>query len=162
MGDMLLLALLKSHWFDLAQTVGIVSGFVYTARAFSLDSRARRAEFTLSINAAHREVWSALLKSPELARILETDPDLASKPVTQDEERMTLVVLHHLASVHQAIELRLYPSWAGIEEDVRWFFTRPIPKLILERFLPVQAPEFRRFLRRVLRHGKQRSKGLRN
>ena len=140
------LALLKPHWFDLVQTAGIVSGFVYTSISFSVDSRARRAAFTFDVNEAHREIWSALVADPNLARILDPDADIDRQPVTKEEEHFVLLVLLHLAAVHRAIELRLYPQWSGLANDIRRFFSLPIPKRILDHYLPLQAPEFIRFV----------------
>ena len=54
-----------------------------------------------------------LIEDPELARILDPAPELASDQITHAEERIVILILHHLASAHEAMELGLYPSWSG-------------------------------------------------
>lgn len=148
---MVLIDLLKANWFDLLQSVGIIIGFVYTARAFSLDQRFRQAALVLDIASAHRRIWGKLSETTGLKRLLDREPDLISQPVTADEEHFVMLVLLHLASVHQAIELRLLRRWPGLERDIRRFFSRPIPQLVLRKYLALQPLSFREYLRQILR-----------
>ena len=143
--------LLQDHWFELIQTIAIVAGFLYTARTFSLETRVRKTEFIFLVNRAYREIWDSLDQNPQLARILDRSPDLDKQPITQAEERLILLVIHHLSAVHEAMTLGLYPMWSGIEEDIRQIFRLPIPRALLREFLPAQRPAFQSYLRRVLR-----------
>ena len=143
--------LLQNHWFELIQTVAIVAGLLYTARSFSLDTRSRKAEFVFRVSKAHREIWESVIDDPELARVLEKHPDLSAQPITRAEERLVLLVIHHLSAVHEAISLDLYPTWPGIDEDVRQFFSLPIPSALLPQYLPAQRQEFRSYLTRILK-----------
>ena len=52
---------LKGEWFGLLQTVGIVTGFLFTAHTVRQDTKERRIENMLTITTAHRELEALTL-----------------------------------------------------------------------------------------------------
>lgn len=145
-----LIALFNTYWFDLTQTTAIVVGFVFTALGYSLESRYRRAEFTLQATAAHRKIWSTIHSNPELGRILDPNREIDLEPVSESEDAFLLTVLLHLASIHQASLLGLYPDSPEMIADIRRFFSLPAPRRILTKYRPFQSQEFSSFLEKVL------------
>ena len=141
-----LLHWIKEHGFDLVGVVGIVSSLGFTAFSFRKDESSRRIGNLLALTAAHRDIWSQLFTRPELARILETDVDLVRKPVTNEEALFVTFLLLHLNSTWQAMEEGVFRTRQAIARDVRWFFSRPIPKSVWEKSKAFQDPKFARFV----------------
>ncbi len=136
----------QENWFSLAQTLGIAGGFLLAARSLGLESRARRAEVHLAVTAAHREIWSQMLKQPRLSSLLDACRNVEASPPTPAEERFVLLVLLHLAAVRQAVDLQVLPSWDGADRDVREFLSLPLPRAVTSSYLSRQSPEFQRYL----------------
>ena len=79
--------LLKTNWFDLLQTLGIVGGLFLTTWTLHLETKANRAINLLELTKQHRELWMTLFTNPELSRVLRDDIDLNLKPPTDEETR---------------------------------------------------------------------------
>jgi len=144
------MAWFEQHWFSLLQSLGIVGGFAIASRSLSLDLRARKTEVFLTIAQAHRDIWEHLVERPELARILDPTVDTCSDPPSPSEERFVLLILTHLDSVHLAIRNGVLPASDNLMADAAQFFSLPIPKLILPKYLRFQNPAFRQFLTGLL------------
>lgn len=141
---------LAEHWFSLAQTLGIVAGFVVASRSLSLDSRCRRAELHFMMTTSHREIWEHYVNKPSLASTLDPARNIAVHPLLPSEERFVLLVLLHTATVFHAVELKALNQWPGWKADVKAFFSLPVPGAVARRFLQFQEPAFRVFLEDLL------------
>jgi hypothetical protein len=108
---------LKGGWFDLLQTVSIVTGLFVTAHTIREDTKERRIQNMLKITAAHREIWSLVFIRPELARILRTDIDLAESGVTVEEELLVQFLILHLNASFKTRQNRMEFDDDGLAED---------------------------------------------
>src|SRR5690348_12877479 len=77
---------LSSNWFNLTQTVGIIAGLLVAAAALRADLKARRAEAILNMTQYHRDIWGRVFEDAELARVLQSNVNLAAHPITPKEE----------------------------------------------------------------------------
>ena len=130
------------HWFDLFQTVGVVAGLVFTFLAFRIDTKTRRVSNLIEITKAHREIWSELYRRPELARISQAEVDLKKSPIQPEEELFISLLILHLNCAYQAMRNHLYNEPEGMREDVRHFFSRPMPNAVWQKMKPFQDKKF--------------------
>jgi hypothetical protein len=137
---------LAEYWLDLAQTVGIVGGLLFTARAISKDERARTITNTIAINEQYSTIWHNFYERPELARILQKDADLNKQPVSNNEALFVKTLLLHLDVVRRAMKAGIFVKIQGLQTDIQDFFTLPIPKAVWEKIKPFQDKDFIAFI----------------
>jgi hypothetical protein len=133
---------LAEHWLDLAQTVGIIGGLVFTAHALRRDEKARAITNTITVNEQYSHIWHEFYECPELARILKKDVDLNRQPVSNDEALFVKTLLLHLDVVRRTMEAGIFVKIQGLQKDIRDFFTLPIPKSVWEKIKPFQDRDF--------------------
>ena len=122
----------ETNWFSLAQTLGILAGFMVASRSLSLESRARQAEIFLELNQSHREIWENLVSTPELGAVLDPTRRVSEHPSGPSEERLVLLVVLHTSSVHRAIQLGVFPSWTVCERTLGNFRSSSPPRSLSE------------------------------
>jgi len=134
------------HWLDLLQSVGIVAGLWFTAYTIRKDERARKITNLITIAQHHREIWGELYARPELSRILDRDADLVKRPISDEEHLFVNTVILHLDTVRRAMKEGMFVTLEGMRQDIRGFFSRPIPNAVWERTQGLQDSEFVRFI----------------
>ena len=134
------------HGFDLLGSIGIIASLGFTAVSARQDDRSRRIGNLLALTAAHRDIWTQLFNRSELARILEADPDLERRPVTNEEALFVTFLLLHLNTTWQAMEEGVFRTRQAVARDIRWFFSRPIPRSVWEKSKSFQDEDFARFV----------------
>ena len=137
---------LSSNWYSLVEAAGIIGSLIFAAVSFRTDSRARRIGNLLKLTEQQRSIWADLLNRPELSRVMEREPDLQTKSITQEEELFTGFLILHLNSAYQAICDGMFDSPEGLKTDVREFFSCPIPKAIWEKMKVFQNKKFAAFV----------------
>lgn len=142
----ILLHWVREHGFDLLGSVGIIASLGFTTLSFRKEESSRRIGNLLTLTAAHRDIWSQLFSRPDLARILEPNPDLTKKPVTNEEALFVTFLLLHLNATWQAMEEGVFRTRQAVARDIRWFFSRPIPKSVWEKSKAFQDADFVRFV----------------
>jgi hypothetical protein len=140
-----------SHWLDLLQSIGIVASLLFSHLSFRADVKARRVSNTFAVTAQHREIWSQLVRHPELARILEKGVDLDKNPITAAEETFVLALIHHLGATVEAIDAGILIAPEGLPSDIRSFFSLPIPREVWGRFRSIQNRQFATFINNIFR-----------
>ena len=141
---------LAESWFDIVQTLGIAGSLFYAGRAFSLDRRMRSTEVLLYLTQAHRSIWERMIEHPELGRVLEPEADIETTPPSVAETRFVKLVLLHLSEVRSAVANKAYRPSPELDEDVRKFLSLPIPRAVLDTFLPYQDQRLRDYVRSLL------------
>jgi hypothetical protein len=124
---------LKTNWFDLLQTLGIVGGLFLTTWTIHLNTKVQRATNLLQLTQQHRELWMTLFTNPELSRVLRDDLDLNRQPPTDDETRFVTMLILHLNGAYQTIKADVLKKPEGLTADIRGFFALPIPRAVWER-----------------------------
>ncbi len=132
---------------------------LFTAASLRRDARSRRASDLLMLLEQHRELWSELHRRPELARILAPEADLVAQPPTVPEsEYLNLVFVHFhtgwlLAAAGAAHDLEI------LADDIRGFFTLPLPRAAWHASRATRDPGFVRFVDGCLADRKRRRRG---
>ena len=137
------------HWFDLFQTVGIIGSLLLAAYATWKDAQARRIGNSIAINGQYRTIWKDIYEYPHLARVLEKDAD--AKDISTGEELFVTTLISHLSTVFRAMKHGEFVKLEGLENDVREFFTLPIPKAVWNKLKPVQDANFAKFIETALK-----------
>jgi hypothetical protein len=139
------------HWLDLAQTIGIVGGLLFTAHALRKEEKARTVTNMIAVNEQYSRIWHEFYERPELARILKTDVDLNKQPVSNDEALFVKTLLLHLDVVRRTMKAGIFVKIQGLQKDIRDFFTLPIPKAMWEKIKPFQDGDFIAFVEKCLK-----------
>ena len=145
-----MVAWLAENWFDLAQTVGIIGGLLFTAHAIHRDEKARAITNTIAINEQYSQIWREFYERPELARILKTNVDLNQKPISNNEALFVKTLLLHLDVVRRTIKAGIFVKIQGLQKDIRDFLTLPIPKSVWGKIKPFQDQDFVTFVENCL------------
>lgn len=151
---MAMLSWVREHWFDLVQSVGIIGGLVYTGRVVRIDAKARRIQTLFALTKQHRQIWSLMHKNPGLIRVIDPKADVATKPVTPEEELFVTFVILHLSDAYQAAMAGFFVTPQGLAEDVRGFFSMPVPGDVWRRKMTLQDRDFVAFVEAALHPAK--------
>jgi hypothetical protein len=137
---------ISQNWFSLFSSLGIIGGLWFTAVSLRSETKTRRIANLLTITANYREIWKELFHSPELARVIDPNADVAKQPVTPQEELFVGQVISHINSVFYATNDDLVIEWEGLRRDVAQFLSLPIPKAVWIKTKLLQNQNFAAFI----------------
>lgn len=126
--------------------VGVIGGLFLTARALRSETKTRKIANLLTATTNHREVWREFFTHPELARVVDPSADLSKRPVTPGEQEFVNMVVNHISSVYESLKDELVTQQEGLRQDVRSFFSLPLPKAVWEKTKPFQNEDFVNFV----------------
>lgn len=138
------------NWFTLLQSLGIIAGLVFTAVSFQTDTRSRRTAHLFTVVEHFRDIWSALYERPGLARVISDSANIEAVPITPEEELLVRMLIFHLATVFRSQNERLLQRFEGLEDDVRWFFSLPVPRSVWQDKKRWQDRDFVQFVEKCL------------
>lgn len=137
---------LRNNWFNLTQSTGIIGGLLFTGLAIRQNILATRHSQDLALTQRHSELWSEVLRRPELARVVSSEVDLVAQPVTTaEEEYLNLVFIHfqtswNLAAAGAVLNLQT------LKLDAGHFFRLPVPNRVWRQMRGRYASEFVAFI----------------
>jgi hypothetical protein len=139
------------HWFfsalpQVVESGGIICGLCFTAFALRADSRSRQADILMRITEGHRQLWLYFEEHRELARVLDPKANLQKKPISSHEQRFVQLLINHLIITHQTSQLRIYEHPDRLGDDIRRFFSMPIPRAVWEKTMPMLDADFVAFV----------------
>lgn len=134
------------HWLELLNAVGVVGSLLFTAFSLREETKTRRVTNLLTLTQNHREIWSLLLRNPELGRVLDAGVNPQLHPVTPEEELLVNFLIQHLNVAYHAMRDRLYVRPEGMYRDVAEFFSLPIPQVVWEQLKWMQDEDFVAFV----------------
>jgi len=137
---------ITEHGFDLFQTAGVLIGFVFTIHALRTESEARKIGNMIALNQEHMAIWKELYARPELSRIMEETVALDTKPLSHEERIFVTFLILHLSVVYRAMKAKMFVNIEGLTEDVKEFFSLPIPKIIWNKIRSSQDKDFVSFI----------------
>ncbi len=135
---------------DLLQNLGIISGFLFTAHSIRREGEARKIGNAMEMTQHHHTIWKQAYERPELSRILDKGADLETKPLTNEERLFVTLLILHLDVVHRAMKAKMFVKLGGVREDIKGFFSLPIPKAVWETAKPLHDEVFIRFVETAL------------
>ncbi len=109
------------------ETIALLVGLYVTAASFRADAKERRLSNLMQLTDSHRELWMEIDQRTDLSRLLKEDADLKKEPVTVSEKRFAHLLITHFAVSYVAVKSGLVSDMAGLRNDVKRFFTLPIP-----------------------------------
>jgi hypothetical protein len=118
---------LAQHGFEVLSAVGIIAGLAFTAASFRADTRSRRLNNLVSLTQQHRDIWEEIQSNPSLARVIDPNADLYTKPVTPQEAVFVGHLLLHLHSWYRLMRGGEVRAFDGLSLDMKAFFAMPIP-----------------------------------
>lgn len=133
--------------------VGVIGGLFLTARALRSETKTRKIANLLTATTNHREVWKEFFEHPELARVVDPSANLAKRPVTPVEQEFVNMVVNHISSVYESLKDELVTKQEGLRQDVRSFFSLPLPKAVWEKTKIFQNQDFVKFVEMCRRGG---------
>lgn len=147
---------LAQHWLELLQSVGIISGFWFTAHTIRKEGLARRIGHLFTVAQQHHSIWKELYDRPHLSRVLDANAVPSASPITSEEQLFVTMVVIHLDGVHRAIKAKMFIKMEGIEKDIRSFFSLPIPHAVWTELKQLHDKDFVAFVESCLNgHGKE-------
>ena len=130
---------------ELLNAVGVVGSLLFTAFALREETKTRRVTNLLTLTQNHREIWSLLLRSPALYRVLDSRVDPLKQPATREEEpRQLFDPTSERGASRHARPAVWRPE--GMYQDVAEFFSPPIPQAVWEKLKPMQDADFVAFV----------------
>ena len=130
------------NWFNLFSVLGILGSFWFSIITFRASTKTQRITNLLAITQNHREIWREFTRNPALKRILDPRVDLAKEPVTDEEQIFVNTVVSHVNGVFYATKDGLTVNYEGLQNDVAWFFSLPIPGVVWQKAKKFQNEEF--------------------
>jgi hypothetical protein len=142
---------ISQNWFDLLNAVLGFGGLWFAAFSIYQDAKARRISNLLAMTANHRELWKECFHNPELARVIDPAADVAKEPVKSAEEIFMSMAISHTSSTYEALKDELVTKQEGLRQDVRSFFSLPVPKAVWQRTKLLQNHDFVTFIESSLK-----------
>jgi hypothetical protein len=143
---------LGEHWFDELQTIslivglfGVAGGLIFNGLGHYANATQQKIASVRARTAAHREIWFAVLRNPELKRAL--DPNLPGDSAPTVEERIWVrSLILHCADDFQTRKEGLTIPETRIGDDIRQFFSKPIPRHVWHTMREYQELDFVHFV----------------
>ena len=117
-------------WFTIIQSIGIISGLIFTAYALLSTRKGQRVATLLQITQYHREIWGRLFDFPELQRVLDPKVDIKHHEITAREKLFVSLIILHLSCVLEAASAGIMVPLEQLQKDIQDFFSLPIPKQV--------------------------------
>lgn len=140
---------LKSNWPEIGSVfialISAIAGLV----AHQSAKRQAKINVNLSITEAHQELWGRFLSNPALARVTSDLADIEAEPVTAEEEAFVLLLMAHLSTTLAAIRQGKHTAPEGMLADVTKFYSKPVPRKVLQQHFEAQPALLRTLLRAV-------------
>lgn len=141
---------LKTEWFSLIQTVGVIGGLIFTGATVRRDARAREAENLLAFAERHRSLWSEIAGRPELHRIIEKNADLSINPITAAEYVALNVVIVHYELGWRMARSADRADLKPLSKDVQNFFALPLPRNVWNATKDCHSQRFVEFVEKSI------------
>ncbi len=147
---------LGTNWFEALQSLGIVSGFLFTAHMIRRNTAVWQIANLIALGEAHHSIWKQLLERPELSRVRDHKADLDVAPLTVEERVFVTSLITHLSTVHRASLMNMLVGIQGLDKDIGDFFSLPIPRTVWITVREFQDQDFVAFVEsRVSLNSKQ-------
>jgi len=145
-----MLDFLQQNWFNFIQTIFLLLGFYLAYITYKDDKHSQQLNHLLSLNRNHQKIWNEVAQNTKLLKSLNRKPT-KKKPITTDEYYFVRQLVFHLYTTYSAIQLGQMEFNKGIENDIRDYFSRPIPRQIWKELRDYQDDEFVVFIESVLK-----------
>ncbi|MDR3459662.1 MAG: hypothetical protein P4N60_19710 [Verrucomicrobiae bacterium] len=154
-----------SSWFDhFIQTLGIVFGLLLNAlatnrqakasdseaKAREREAKSREIENILTLADHHRNLWGEISEHPELSRVFDESADAVKNPPTVLDEVFINKAFTQYLTGWRIVKAGGMTTKEELEDDMRWFFSLPLPRAVWEKNKVFKNQEFVEFVERAL------------
>ncbi len=137
---------LAEHWFELLQTVSIVTGLFVAAHSLRAEVKERKIQNLLALNSSYRDLWMLYIEREDLHRVHTDALDLKKTPPTKAEVRFVHLLILHLRAAYKARRAGMEFADDAVASDIRQFFARPIPRHVWDTSKKFQDRDFVAFV----------------
>jgi hypothetical protein len=148
----------SDNWFSVLSSLTGIGGLWFAGFAIHRDAQARREETKarkysnqIAVTANHREVWKEFFRVPGLRRVIEASADIKARPVTAEEEFFVQMVIANASLMYEALKDELVTRQDGFRQDLRSFFSLPIPSAVWDKSKLLQNHDFAAFIDSTLK-----------
>ena len=78
--------------------------------------------------------------------MLDRSADLTQQPASVEEDLFVNFLILHVNSTHRAMREGMYVKPEGLQKDLRFFFSLPIPQAVWRTVRPFHDKDFVRFV----------------
>lgn len=136
--------------FNIIQTAGILGGLLLTAAAAHRDAKAREIENLLTISGQHRQLWKEAIERADLQRVFEEDTDVLLSPPTVAENEFTNMAIVQYETGWKLAKAGGITSLKELSNDMRGFFSLPLPRAVWEKTRSFRNRQFVRFVEKAI------------
>ena len=149
---------ISQNWFYVLSTAIGFGGLWFaafsiqkSAQAQEEEAKARRISNLLAITANHRELWKECFHNSELNRVIDSAADVVKQPIAPAEEIFMSMAISHTSSTYEALKDELLTRQEGLRQDVKSFFSLPVPNAVWIKTKLLQNQDFAAFIESALR-----------
>ncbi len=139
--------------FDAIGYIAVVATLLFTAvevRHAKIELRhlekSQRVENLIAFAREHREIWSSYLSTPTVARVLDEKANVVKLPVSTHERVFVNLLIVHLNAVFQAAKGDMLVPPQRLKDEIRSFFSQPVPRAVWQKSRAVQDADFVQFV----------------
>ena len=129
---------------NLVTIVGIVGSLIFTAVSIRSNTKTTKISNQFLITQFHRDIWSLTFDKPELKRILKDDPN--TKKISKEEKLFVRFLIFHLKLSYDAIRAKAIIQPEKLDDDIKNFFSKPIPSKVWEDIKDYQNKDFVKYV----------------
>jgi len=131
------------NWLDIIQTLAIVMTLILSIVTNKYNIKQTKLNNRLTINSSHREIWTFYIDHfDELKRIFEKQPDINTKPITDNERFFVNMVLLHANVSLKANNAKTIYQIDGLKRDIQNFLSFAIPREVWKANFSVLDKDF--------------------
>lgn len=135
---------LSSVGLQIVQTIGIIASILFGVFTVRREIRTRRVAVFIELSKSYRDVWSKPFAYPELLQALDANADPAK--VTPAQRLFILHLIRHMEASFEAERYDLTVRVERGEDDIRNFFSLPIPREVWRDMRGYTNLPFRNFV----------------
>lgn len=130
--------------------VSFLAGVLISVFTIWNERRVRRAQNEFELAKSYREIWNYLNSDPDFSGLKEVVRDMKKRPLTAKEAHAVRLLVFHLKSAFAEHKVKAYrlPEKAG--DDIRQFFSRPVPHAAWVEIKKYQDSDFVAFVEAYL------------
>lgn len=109
---------LQKHWFQLAQTLGIITSVSIGIATLRRGQQSRVVENYLKLTQYHRDIWKIALDKPELYRLFSESESIRGRSLSDTEQQFLTFLFLHLTCFYELQKTTQLVDISAIRADV--------------------------------------------
>lgn len=126
--------------------IGVIGGLWFNAYSIRENTKIVRISNLFQVTQDHREIWTLRMEHPSLQRVFDGKLDYDDVVVTSEENLFISFLILHLNLGYQAAKVNSITRIEGTEEDIKRFFSLPIPRKVWFNIKRFQNKDFVAFV----------------